>query len=81
MHADFDLGRSCNDRRVARDLVTVRPSYSNPVLNSIFTIFTFRPSSSVIQLPMSAARSAFPVGEIQLTTSGSRSSSSTPTTV
>ena len=48
---------------------------------SIFTIFAVRPSSSVIQLPMSAARNALPTGEIQLTAPGSRSSSSTPTTV
>ena len=50
-------------------------------LLSIFTIFAVRPSASLIESPMSAARSALPIGEIQLTASGSRSSSSTPTTV
>src|SRR5467141_3059446 len=54
---------------------------SDPVLNSIFTIFAVRPSSSVIQSPMSAASSALPRGEIQLTASRSNSSSSTPTIV
>ena len=50
-------------------------------LLSIFTTFAVRPSASPIESPMSAARSALPIGEIQLTASGSRSSSSTPTTV
>src|SRR6266403_4292318 len=54
---------------------------SDLVLNSIFTIFALRPSSSLIQLPMSAARSALPRGEIQLTASRSKLSSSTPTMV
>jgi hypothetical protein len=50
-------------------------------LYSIFTIFAARPSSSIVQSPMPAASSALPIGEIQLTASGSKSSSSTPTTV
>src|SRR4030095_12567199 len=48
---------------------------------SIFTIFALRPSSSLIQSPMSAASSALPRGEIQLTASRSKLSSSTPTIV
>ena len=48
---------------------------------SIFTIFALRPSSSVIQSPMSAFNSALPSGEIQLMASRSKSSSSTPTMV
>src|SRR5437762_9132584 len=54
---------------------------SDPVLNSIFTIFALRPSSSLIQSPMSAASSALPRGEIQLTASRSKFTSSTPTIV
>src|SRR5439155_1847986 len=54
---------------------------SDPVLNSIFTIFALRPSSSLIQSPMSAASSALPRGEIQPTASRSKLCSSTPTIV
>src|ERR1700747_1676196 len=52
-----------------------------PVDNAIFTIFALRPSSSLIQSPMSAASSALPTGEIQLTAARSKLSSSTPTMV
>src|SRR5438874_2073309 len=58
-----------------------QPFTSDSVLNSIFTIFALLPSSSLIQLPMSAASSALPRGEIQLTGSRSKLSSSTPTIV
>src|SRR5438067_12894827 len=63
-----DIRRSSETSKICSELV----------LNSIFTIFALRPSSSVIQSPMSAFSSALPSGEIQLTASRSKSSSSTP---
>ena len=38
-----------------------QPFTSDCVLNSIFTIFAFRPSSSLIQSPMSTRRRTAPV--------------------
>ena len=57
-------------------------SHASPInYIAIFTIFAVRPSSSLTQLPMSAFSSALPIGEIQLTASRPKSTSSTRTMV